>query len=96
MDHLTPKRLGEIRGVLGLSQEHMARLLGASFASVNRWEGGESSFPSGATLDIYRAFDFALRAGHRPETILAGSSGDRGQFLLRLFQLAYAGRRKTR
>jgi len=72
----------------------MARLLGASFASVNRWEGAHS-FPMGATLDIYRALDAALRAGHRPDKILASATEDRGQFLLELFSLAYAGRRRS-
>jgi hypothetical protein len=35
----------------------------------------------GATLDIYRALDGALRAGHKPGKILADWSGDRGRFL---------------
>lgn len=91
---LTPERLAEIRRTLDLSQERMARLLGASFASVNRWEGAHS-FPMGATLDIYRALDAALKAGHRPDKILASATGDRGQFLLELFSLAYAGRRRS-
>jgi len=49
----------------------------------------------GATLDIYRALDAALRSGHKPAKILASASGDRGQFLLELFSLAYAGRRRS-
>lgn len=89
VDQLTPKRLADIRKNLELSQEHMGRLLGVSYASVNRWEG-EHSFPMGATLDIYRALDRALRAGHKRSQILAEWSGDRGRFLLRLFSLAYA------
>jgi transcriptional regulator with XRE-family HTH domain len=91
---LTPERLTEIRVTLDLSQERMARLLGVSFASVNRWEGAHS-FPMGATLDIYRALDAALKAGHRPDRILASATGDRGQFLLELFSLAYARERRS-
>lgn len=92
MEPLTPQRLAEIRATLDLSQERMARLLGVSFASVNRWEGAHS-FPMGATLDIYRALDAALKGGHKPAKILANASGDRGQFLLELFSLAYGRRR---
>lgn len=92
---LRPARLVEIRTALGLSQERMARLLDVSFASVNRWEGGGHSAPTGATLDLYRALDEALRAGHRPERLLAAAGRDRGQFLYTLFSLAY-GRRKVR
>ena len=33
--------LKTIRGQLGLSQEDLARELGVSFASVNRWENGQ-------------------------------------------------------
>ena len=36
---LDSKVLTTIRHRLGVSQEQMARLLGVSFASVNRWEG---------------------------------------------------------
>jgi transcriptional regulator with XRE-family HTH domain len=91
MEGLTPKRLAEIRSALELSQMQMAELLGVSFASVNRWEG-EHSFPMGATLDVYRALDRALRVGHSAKRILANHSGDRGHFLLRVFTLAYASR----
>ena len=43
---MQPARLTEIRRALQLSQEAMARLLGVSFATVNRWEGGHSA-PTG-------------------------------------------------
>ncbi len=89
---MTPRRLAEIRNALGLSQEKIAQLLGVSFASVNRWEGGASS-PTGPTLDIYRALDAALRAGYRGNQILAAATGDRGQFLYRLFAFAYGRKR---
>ncbi len=51
---LAPARLIAIREKLGLPQEHMARLLGVSFASVNRWEQGHTA-PTGPTLDLYLA-----------------------------------------
>lgn len=87
----TPNLLIQIRRTLGLSQEKMAQLLGSSFASVNRWEGGHSS-PIGATLDIYRALEAALRTVS-PDQILAAYSGDRGQFLHSLFSMAYGRKR---
>ncbi|HTZ92845.1 MAG TPA: helix-turn-helix transcriptional regulator, partial [Streptosporangiaceae bacterium] len=35
-------RLRFMRGSLGLSQEQLARRLGVSFATVNRWESGRT------------------------------------------------------
>ena len=86
---LVPEQLSRIRKQLALSQEQMARLLGVSFASVNRWEGGHSG-PSGPTLDVYRALESALRAGNRPDAIHKAADNDRGKFLLTLFQMAYS------
>ena len=51
---LEPRRLTTIRRKLSLSQEGMARLLGVSFASVNRWEGAKM-LPKGCALEVYRA-----------------------------------------
>ena len=86
---LDTKALTEIRARLGLSQEHMARLLGVSFASVNRWEAGHSS-PTGPTLDLYQALTAAIRAGHSPATIRQAANAERGAFLLALFKMGYA------
>jgi len=36
-----PSLVKEIRKQLGLSQEDLARELGVSFATVNRWENGQ-------------------------------------------------------
>jgi transcriptional regulator with XRE-family HTH domain len=91
---LNPHQLAAIRGRLGLSQEQMARLLGVSFASVNRWEGGHSS-PTGPTRDIYLAVDAALRTGHAPRVILQAANGERGRFLYVLFRMAYAETRRS-
>jgi transcriptional regulator with XRE-family HTH domain len=89
---LTSKRLADVRKALGLTQEKMAQLLGVSFVSVNRWEGGHSS-PIGATLDLYEALGAAVQSGHKPHRILSSVSGDRGVFLLHLFTLAYGRKR---
>jgi len=67
----------------------MARLLGVSFASVNRWEGGHSS-PAGPTRDLYEALNAAIRAGNSPEAIRQAANAERGVFLLTLFQMGYA------
>lgn len=84
-----PTRLVQIRNALELSQEGMARLLGVSFASVNRWENGHTG-PSGAVFEIYRALDAALKAGKTSKQIL-GTEGDPGRLLHRIFWLAYGG-----
>jgi transcriptional regulator with XRE-family HTH domain len=90
-------RLAAIRTKLAMSQERMARLLGVSFVSVNRWEGGHSS-PTGPIRDLYLALEAAIRSGNTPETIRQAASGERGAFLYTLFRMAYAGssRRKSR
>jgi transcriptional regulator with XRE-family HTH domain len=86
---LDPHRLIMIRKRLGLSQEQMARLLGVSFTSVNRWEGGHSS-PAGPTLDLYLALDAAIRAGNPPQAIVQAANNERGAFLYALFRMAYS------
>lgn len=88
-------RLSAIRKKLDLSQEQMARILGVSFASVNRWEGGHSS-PNGPTLDLYVALDAAIRAGYSAAQIQKASNNERSVFLYALFQMAYRARRRAR
>ena len=82
-----------IRTSLGLSQEQMARLIGVSFASVNRWEGGHSA-PTGPTLDLYLAIHSAMQAGHTPKMILEAANNERGAFLYSLFRMAYGKARR--
>ncbi len=84
-------RLKLIRKKLKLSQEQMARLLGVSFTSVNRWEGGDSG-PTGPFRDLYLALDAAIRAGNRSEAIRQASNGERGAFLYALFRMAYGSK----
>ena len=89
-----PEELGHIRTALKLSQEQMARLLGVSFASVNRWEGGHSS-PIGGTNDLYSAIKTALKAGVPPESIRRAANNERGAFLYSLFKMAYGPKRRA-
>jgi len=90
---LNGSRLSAIRKKLDLSQEQMAQLLGVSFASVNRWEGGHSA-PTGPTRDLYLALDAAIRAGNRPEAIRQASNSERGAFLYSLFRMAYGNQQR--
>jgi transcriptional regulator with XRE-family HTH domain len=92
---LVSSRLVAIRKKLGLPQEQMARLLGVSFVSVNRWEGGHSS-PAGPIRDLYLAIDAAIRAGNAPQAILQAANSERGMFLYALFRMAYASSRRSR
>ena len=85
---LDPSHLTAIRKKLGLPQEQMARLLGVSFVTINRWEGGHSS-PTGPTLDLYLALNAAVRAGYPSAAILQSANGERGVFLYSLFRMAY-------
>lgn len=87
---LDTEHLTTIRRRLDLSQEQMAHLLGVSFASVNRWEGGHSS-PTGPVRDLYLALDAAIRAGNTPEAIRKAANAERTAFLYTLFRMAHAG-----
>ncbi len=88
---LDANRIAGVRKKLGISQEQMARLLGVSFTSVNRWEGGDSG-PTGPFRDLYLALEAAIRAGNRPEAIRRASDGERGLFLYALFRMAYGSK----
>jgi transcriptional regulator with XRE-family HTH domain len=83
-------RLSSIRKTLGLSQERLARILGVSFASVNRWENGRGA-PSGIVLEVYLALDAALKNGRTAEQIL-GEDARPGMLLYRIFRNAYMSR----
>ena len=50
----TQKTLRTLRDKLNLTQEQLAERLGVSFATVNRWEGGQTK-PQRAALDAIRA-----------------------------------------
>ena len=57
-------RLRALRGSLGLSQEQLARRLGVSFATVNRWESGRSQL-SARAADAVAALEAELAAGRQ-------------------------------
>jgi transcriptional regulator with XRE-family HTH domain len=87
------KDMTRIRSQLAISQERMARLLGVSFASVNRWEAGHSA-PTGSVLDLYEALRAALRAGYSSDSINRAANNERGVFLYTLFRMAHGPVRK--
>ncbi len=75
-------RLRILRGSLGLSQEQLARRLGVSFATVNRWESGRTQLSARAAAALA-----ALEAG------LAGTSQrSGGTDALPVAQTSFVGR----
>ena len=46
---MSPEEVKKLRGSLGMTQEQLARELGVSFATVNRWENGKRN-PTGLSL----------------------------------------------
>jgi len=72
------RRLRELRSTRGLSQEQLARQLGVSFATVNRWEGAKTAPSARAWRELERleaetAGKVLATAG--PDS--AGASGER-------------------
>lgn len=86
---MTPSDLKRIRQKLGVTQEQFAQILGTSFVSVNRWEGGHS-VPLKAILDLYAAIGAALTNGVPSASIIQMSRQDRPLFLRDLFRVAYS------
>ncbi|MBW2109696.1 MAG: helix-turn-helix transcriptional regulator [Deltaproteobacteria bacterium] len=66
-----PELVKEVRRQLGISQEDLARALGVSFATVNRWENGKSkpSKLAKAQLD-----SFCAKMIRQRKLLLAGSN----------------------
>ena len=61
----TPEaRLRHLRASLGLSQEQLARRLGVSFATVNRWEAGRTRMSARASLALAE-FEAGIAAHER-------------------------------
>ena len=50
-----PELIKTVRSQLDFSQEDLARELGVSFATVNRWENGKV-FPSKMAQAVFRTF----------------------------------------
>ena len=78
------QRIRKLRGRLGLTQAQLAEKLGVSFASVNRWENGQSS-PARLALQKLEAVErFGLAgletgpAGHEVTTSEAANEGETG------------------
>ena len=46
----------ELRAVLGVSQEELAKILGVSFSSVNRWENGRTNPTKIAQVKLNKLF----------------------------------------
>ena len=61
----TAERLRALRARLGLSQEQLARRLGVSFATVNRWESGRTRLSPRAAQAV-ADFEAELAAGAGP------------------------------
>jgi len=59
-------RLRQLRASRGLSQEQLARLLGVSFASVNRWEAGRTQMSARARQAL-ADFEARDRSAAQPE-----------------------------
>ena len=58
------ERLRELRRRLGLSQEQLARRLGVSFATVNRWESGRTQISARSLTALAELEASAAAAGH--------------------------------
>jgi transcriptional regulator with XRE-family HTH domain len=57
-----PSRIRKLRSALGLTQTRLAELMGVSFASVNRWENGQSRPSALAWQQIDRAEKLGIEA----------------------------------
>ena len=94
---MTGEQLRKLRADLTLTQEGLARLLGVSFATVNRWETMRSvSGPRGAVLMVLQALQVGLDrdpllAVHLREWALRGQP----YLMHQLFSTAFGGREAT-
>jgi type I restriction enzyme M protein len=67
-------RLRILRDSLGLSQEQLARRLGVSFATVNRWESGRTQLSPRAKAALAELEAQHARSRHADQLPLAQSS----------------------
>lgn len=67
-----PDRIRRLRARLGLSQSRLAELLGVSFASVNRWENGQSRPNRLAWGQLVRAEKDGLDGFGKPPLLTTG------------------------
>ena len=93
-------RLRVLRGSLGLSQEQLARRLGVSFATVNRWESGRTQLSprAQAALAELESEHAANRSGgagaDRAPADHAGTGGSRHADQLPLARSSFVGRER--
>ncbi len=68
--HNLPRRMSDVRGLIGLSQTALAKRLGLSASLISMWESGERSPSEGQVMEIARALgvslDFLINAEVRP------------------------------
>jgi transcriptional regulator with XRE-family HTH domain len=88
-------RLRLLRARLGLSQEQLARELGVSFATVNRWEAGRSQPSASAILAIAKLEGQDAERGPRGLPLPQSSFVGRGRELAELARLLTRSRLVT-
>lgn len=81
-----PVRIKRLRTELGLTQVRLAKLMGVSFASVNRWENGQSRPSPLAWQQIVRAEEWGIEAL---------GPGYAGEPEVRELEATYAGKSET-
>lgn len=95
---MTGERLRSLRHRLGLSQEGLARLLGVSFASVNRWESVRGvSGPHGTVFLVLLALEQAVAVEpHLGERIVEWWPQGQSFVLHQVLSLAHGGQGRRR
>ena len=90
-DCVTANQLRRLRTRLGLSQEALARLLGVSFATVNRWESqSATSEPRGMILVVLQGLQAGLRVdAGLPERLKEWMPHGQAYVLQKVLALAY-------
>jgi transcriptional regulator with XRE-family HTH domain len=88
---MVANRLRRLRTRLGLSQEALARLLGVSFATVNRWESDkQASGPRGVVLVFLQALEAGLDSDRAlPERLVDWTPHGQPFVLQKVLALAY-------
>ena len=74
-----PSRIKKLRDKLGLTQMRLAELMGVSFASVNRWENGQSRPSALAWQQITRAEMLGMEAlgkGSDAQALVRGTAAE--------------------
>ena len=72
-----PGRIKRLRDKLGITQMRLAELMGVSFASVNRWENGQSRPSALAWQQITRAEMLGMEAlgkGSDTQALMRGTA----------------------